>query len=81
MKFFYSPQRTRSPETGEERFVLRPVVPILICGEQDTALFTALVDSDDGLNWSYEGIVLDKSFKYLIPMSSSTAWNQFYLYT
>ncbi len=45
MKFWHSPQKTRSPDTDQERFVLRPLLPILIFGQQDAGLYTALVDT------------------------------------
>jgi len=45
VKFYYQPVATISPDEGREQFILRPLIPILIVGRSDGALFTALVDT------------------------------------
>ena len=45
MKFWYSPARTRSPETNDENIILRPIIPVLVYGENEAGLYSALVDT------------------------------------
>ena len=45
MKFWYTPARTRSSETNEENVILRPMIPVLVYGENEAGLYSALVDT------------------------------------
>jgi predicted aspartyl protease len=45
MKFWYTPVTTRTPDTNEEKTLLRPVIPLLVYGENDATLCSVLVDT------------------------------------
>ena len=45
MKFWYTPVVIRSADTGEPATQLRPMVPLVVLGEVDAVLCSALVDT------------------------------------
>lgn len=45
MKFWYTPVEIRSPDTNEKSTQLRPVIPLLVHGDDEATLCSALVDT------------------------------------
>ena len=45
MKFWYTPVLIRSADTGEAATLLRPMVPLVVHGDDDAVLCSALVDT------------------------------------